>query len=231
MDILCKNDNLQRCLMAICKDCWSSGHNGHSVVPLEPGTTELVSDTRIHWGNICQCQHKYRDVNDESLKVLEKIKAATDAMNVLASTESTLRNSQNPYDVKMFRQNTLTELEKQTDHIIGVEQSISSLAIKFKEVANFLETAKKPFEDYLTYGDNQSSEGAAQKQRAWKLKNLHKGTAAQMSLNINTQYCSRNQLFFSPMGQNGVGVFKEENDTIKQQKTLSCPGKIKFFLS
>ena len=218
--MFCKKDT---CSTAICEDCWSSNHNGHLVIPLQNEINKLLENTNTKWESITQCQNEHQRLVAESMTLQDNIMSATNAMDALESTKKMLQKPQNIDDVLVFTQNTLRELEEQTERIKIVDRSISSLASSCKEIAKCLESAK------LTFSKNEIPDslrvriGASRNPKKWKLKDIRKGRAVDCDLYTHPQYCGITQRLFFP-GNNGIHIFKIQDDRIQWDRNLILSG-------
>ncbi|XP_063726052.1 E3 ubiquitin-protein ligase TRIM65-like isoform X2 [Symsagittifera roscoffensis] len=203
------------CFREICEDCWIDDHVGHQVVPLKTVLSKQFEDLESNWKNIEECQDKSRNLVTESVNLNEDTLSLMEQIDQLVTSKKDLRKCENTEDFKMFKQNTLEELEKHEQLIGRIEDRACSIIASSKQVKSCLKTAKDYFLEDTACGSFQLIENVDQTRREWKDMRIL-NTFSNVGRVDFSVFCPVNQKLFV-LSEQIIKVFRINHNSIQKE--------------
>ena len=130
--------------------------------------SKKFEDLESDWKNIEECQDKSRNLVTESVNLNEDTLSLMEQIDQLVTSKKDLRKFENTEDLKMFKQNTLEDLEKHEQLVGRIEDRACSIIASSKQVKSSLKTAKDYFLENTACVSFQLIENVDQTRREWR---------------------------------------------------------------
>ena len=130
--------------------------------------SKKFEDLESDWKNIEECQDKSRNLVTESVNLNEDTLSLMEQIDQLVTSKKDLRKCENTEDLKMFKQNTLEDLEKHEQLVGRIEDRACSIIASSKQVKSSLKTAKDYFLENTACVSFQLIENVDQTRREWR---------------------------------------------------------------